>query len=213
MSGRPLFLIGAIFLCGLLLGLIINMRQSSRERERSTMEAIRQEVAPEPEILARDVEFVQGDEGRVNWRIRASRAEYDQDNGVVDVDHPQMTSYLGRDRREVFVRADVGTVNQQQDSLTLRSNVDGRFGLFSIKAESLDYFGVMQKVFLKGGVSVSRPDISINARAVEINIATHRLVAAGGVTAVLSPDLASIEDQEQLLKAPQPAVSEAINQE
>lgn len=213
MSGRPLLLIGAIFLCGLLLGLIINMRQSSSERERSTMEAIRQDIAPEPEILARDVEFVQGKDGNVDWRIRAAAAQYDQDNGIVSVDFPQMTSYLGQERREVFVRADSGQINQQQDTLSLRSNVDGRFGMFSIKSESLDYFGVMQKVFLKGGVSVSRPDISINARAVEINIATHQLVAAGGVTAVMSPELARIKDQEQLLKAPEPVASEPINQE
>ena len=45
----------------------------------------------------------------------------------------------------------------------------------------------MKKVYLKGGVMVRRPDMTLTAKAVEIDLESRQLTAAGGVEALLAP--------------------------
>jgi hypothetical protein len=42
-------------------------------------------------------------------------------------------------------------------------------------------------VYLKGGVTVRHPDMTIKAAAVEIDLVSRQLIAAGGVEALLAP--------------------------
>lgn len=154
-------------------------------------------VLEDADIEAEDIELVQGKDGALQWKLQASNAKYNQEKKLVAVERPQLTAFFGDERQEVFIRADSGDIDQKNDNLTLWDNIDGRFGLFALKAEHFDYIGAMGKVYLKGGVSVSRPDLSVNATAVEIDIVTRELVAAGGVEAVIIPqDTLSAPDQE-----------------
>jgi LPS export ABC transporter protein LptC len=180
---KPLVLVVLIFVLGLAIGLVVNERRNGRDA------ALEKPVAkaPEPDVTAEDLELVQGLDGKVLWRVRAKSAQYRLDQRIVQVLRPQLTAYVGADRQEVFVKSDLGEVNQQGNTMTLRDNITGRFGEFVLTSDVFDYIGAMKKIYLKGQVSVSRPDFSVNATTVEINLDTRELTAAGGVTAELLP--------------------------
>jgi lipopolysaccharide assembly outer membrane protein LptD (OstA) len=58
----------------------------------------------------------------------------------------------------------------------------------ALDAQHLDYVGAIGKVYLKGGVTVRRPDMTVQAKALEIDLVTRQMVAAGGVEALLAPE-------------------------
>lgn len=189
LTGKTWAALAAIFVGGLLVGLFLSRGEKPADEE--PRPAAREKSGPAgtlggADISAQDIELVQGKAGQVQWRLRARNAEYNQDKGRVMVTKPQMLSYVGEERREVYIQAERGEIDQQGDNLTLWDRVEGRYGHFALSAENFDYIGAMNKVFLKGGVQVRRPDMSIDAAAVEIDLATRELVAAGGVSAFIA---------------------------
>ncbi len=123
----------------------------------------------------------------MTWKLLAKSAKYNQEKHLVGVERPQLTAFFGDDRQEVYVKSERGDIDQNNDNLTLYDGVTGRFGDIAIDAQYLDYVGAINKVYLKGGVSVRHPDMSIKATAVEIDLLSRQLVAAGGVEALLAP--------------------------
>jgi LPS export ABC transporter protein LptC len=140
------------------------------------------------DIFAEDIELVQGVDGRIDWKLKAKGAEYDQGSNSIRIVAPQLSAYLGEDRQEVFVRADMGQVDQRADNFRLWENISGHYGMFAIKADEFDYIGAMNKVYLKGRVVIRRGDVTISATAIEIDTKTRVLVAGGGVEAVFTLD-------------------------
>ena len=192
MKGRPALILVLIFAVGLILGIaikavffsdpIVEVESMKPEGTKS-----RQRLLEEADVTAEDIELVQGRQGAMIWKLLAKSAKYNQEQGLIGVERPQLTAYFGDDRQEVYVRADRGVVDQANDNLTLYDGVSGRFGDLSLDAQHLDYVGAMDKVYLKGGVTVRRPDMTIQAKALEIDLVTRQFVAAGGVTALLAP--------------------------
>jgi LPS export ABC transporter protein LptC len=172
-----------IFVLGLAIGLVVNEQRNGRAVAPEKPVA----KAAEPDVMAEDLELVQGADGKVLWRVRAKTAQYSLNQRIVQVVSPQLTAFVGADRQEVFIKSDLGEVNQQGNTMTLRDNITGRYGSFVLSSDVFDYIGAMKKIYLKGRVGVSRPDFSVNATTVEINLETRELTAAGGVTAELIP--------------------------
>jgi len=181
-----------IFVVGLMLGIGVKAlffadpilkSEAGKEHDPKT----RQEMFDEADISAEDIELVQGKQGAMEWKLLAKTAKYNQEKGLIGVAYPQLTAFFGDERQEVYVRADRGEVDQDDDNLTLYDNVSGRFGDLALDAQHLDYVGAIDKVYLKGGVTVRRPDMTIQAKAMEIDLVTRQLVAAGGVEALLAP--------------------------
>ena len=192
MNRRPALILVLIFVVGLAVGIAVKALFFSdpiveQEAAGPVETKSRQQLLDEADITAKDIELVQGAQGVMTWRLLATTAKYNQDKKLVGVEHPQLTAFFGKDRQEVYVKADRGEVDQKNDNLTLYDNVSGRFGDLALEAQHLDYVGAINKVYLKGGVSIRRPDMSFDAVAVEIDLVTHELVAAGGVKALLAP--------------------------
>ena len=192
MKRRPALILVLIFVIGLAVGIAVKALFFSDpivepEAVKPVENKSRQQLLDEADITAKDIELVQGAQGVMTWRLLATTAKYNQDKKLVGVERPQLTAYFGKDRQEVYVKADRGEVDQKNDNLTLYDNVSGRFGDLALEAQHLDYVGAINKVYLKGGVSIRRPDMSFKAVAVEIDLVTHELVAAGGVKALLAP--------------------------
>ena len=193
MARKPLWILIIIFVLGVGLGLWVN-----QQRNGTAEPAPKPQKSAEPDVLAEDLELVQGSEGKELWRVRARSAQYSLDQRIVQVLRPQLSAYVGEDRQEVFVRSDTGEINQQGNTVTLHDNISGRFGAFALTSDVFDYIGAMKKVYLKGRVVVTRPDFEVNATTVEINLDTHELTAAGGVTAVLTPaSLGSLKKEKK----------------
>ncbi|MBI9078155.1 MAG: LPS export ABC transporter periplasmic protein LptC [Pseudodesulfovibrio sp.] len=192
MKGRPGLTVLVIFAIGLAAGVAINaiffsdpiIEKVSVETE---TEKSHERLFDDANVTAEDIELVQGKHGSMTWKLLAKSAKYDQERHLVGVERPQLTAYFGVDRQEVYVKSDRGEIDQGNDNLTLYDGVTGRFGDIALDAQHLDYVGAIGKVYLKGGVLLRHPDMTIKAVAVEIDLVTHKLVAAGGVEALLAP--------------------------
>ena len=204
---RVLFLLLIIFAVGVMVGVILfssripdlpsqpEVTVKVEEEGAETVESHGVDIE-EPDIIAEDIELLQGAQGRIDWRVQAKTAKYSQEQGKVVVSLPQLTAFIGEEREEVFIRADLGEVDQEGDNLRLWDNVIGRYGMFALRADSFDYIGAMNRVYLKGNVGVERPDISVNATALEIDVNSRELVAGGGVEALITPEgLSEVLDQ------------------
>jgi len=179
---KPFVTVVVIFLLGLAIGLVVNQQRGTRSTpaEKALTKA-------EPQVQAEDLELVQGSDGKELWRVRAKSAEYSLDQRIVQVIRPQLSAYIGPEREEVFIKSDTGEINQMGNTMTLRDNIAGRFGAFALTSDVFDYIGAMKKAYFKGRVVVTRPDFTVNATTVEINLETKELTAAGGVAAELTP--------------------------
>lgn len=190
MKGRPALFV-TIFIVGLVFGVTVKALFFSdpliRDADELKVEKSRQQLIDESAIVAEDIELVQGTKGAMTWKLLAKTAKYNQEKKLIGVTRPQLTAFFGEDRKEVYVKADRGEVDQNDDNLTLYDNVTGRFGDLALNAQHLDYVGAIKKVYLKGGVTVRRPDMTLEASAVEIDLVSRELVAAGGVKALLAP--------------------------
>ncbi|WP_285904837.1 LPS export ABC transporter periplasmic protein LptC [Pseudodesulfovibrio pelocollis] len=192
MKGRPGLLLVTIFLVGLLAGIVIKAAFFTEEIvEPTAVQPVsgksRTQLLDEADITAEDIELVQGRLGAMTWKLLATEARYNQERKLVGVTRPQLSAYFGEERQEVYVKADRGEVDQPNDNLTLYDNVTGRFGVMALDAGHLDYVGAIDKVYLKGGVTVRRPDMTLTAVAVEIDLVSLELKAAGGVEALFAP--------------------------
>ncbi len=181
---KPFVTVVVIFLLGLAIGLVVNQQRATQSPQPAPEQ---QAVKAEPDVVAEDLELVQGSDGKELWRIRAKSAEYSLDQRIVSVIRPQLSAYIGTEREEVFIKSDLGEINQSGNTVTLRDNIAGRYGDFTLTSDVFDYIGAMKKAYFKGRVIVTRPDFSVNATTVEINLETRELTAAGGVAAELSP--------------------------
>lgn len=193
MKGRPALTLSLIFVFGLLLGLGVNAVFFSDpimepDTPTESTPASRRQLFEDADVSAEDIELVQGRQGSMDWKLQAKTAKYNQGLGLIAVEYPQLTAFFGEDRQEVYVRADRGEVDQENDNLTLYDGVSGRFGDIALDAQQLDYVGAIGKVYLKGGVTVRRPDMTIQAKALEIDLVARQMVAAGGVEALLAPE-------------------------
>lgn len=193
MKGRPALTFFLIFAVGLFLGVVVKavffsdpiIQEPPAEVD---TDKSRKRLLDEADVTAEDIELVQGKQGYLVWKLLAKTAKYNQENSLIGVERPQMTAYFGDDRQEVYIKADRGEIDQGNDNLTLYDGVSGRFGDTALDAQHLDYVGAMDKVYLKGGVTIRRPDMTIQATAVEIDLVSRQLVAAGGVEALLAPE-------------------------
>jgi len=183
MTRKPIVLLTLLFVLGVAIGMVVNYQRGGSSR----LPDQQQGNQSDPDILAEDLELVQGSAGKIEWRVRARSAEYSFDKRIVHVKNPQLFAYIGTEGEEFFLKADKGEVNQQGNTLTLSDNIVGQYNGFTLSSDVFDYIGAMKKLYLKGHVSVFRPDFQINATAVEINVETRELTAAGGVEAELTP--------------------------
>ncbi|QGY41128.1 LPS export ABC transporter periplasmic protein LptC [Pseudodesulfovibrio cashew] len=192
MRKRPALSILIIFAVGMTIGIAVKTYFFSdplvmEQPAPSTADMSREELLNQADIVAEDIELVQGKQGAMTWKLLAKTAKYNQKRKLIGVTRPQLTAYFGEDRKEVYVKADRGEVDQSNDNLTLYDNITGRFGDMELVAQYLDYVGAIKKVYLKGGVTVRRPDMTLTATAVEIDLVSRELTAAGDVKALMAP--------------------------
>lgn len=191
MAKRPVVSIGIIAVICLVVGLAVKAvffsAPAPEQVGEEGGEKSRQELLDEASVVAQDVELTQGRQGAMEWKLLAKTAKYNQEAKLVGVTDPRLTAYYGEDRREVFIRADRGEVDQSKDNLTLYDNVTGRFGRLDISAPHLDYNGGDDKVFITGGAHLTKPELDLTAEEAEIDLEKRVLVATGNVKAVIHP--------------------------
>lgn len=146
------------------------------------------------DISAEEIELIQGTGGDVEWILRAGSADYDQENGLVIADKPRVTYYLGRDRKEVFVRALHGEVSQKGDGLKLWDHVEGQYGDMELKADHLNFKPKENMLFLEGNVKVQSPSVYISSKRVKVDLVTREIMIEDGMEALISPNMVAMPE-------------------
>ena len=146
------------------------------------------------DISAEEIELIQGTGGDVEWILRAGSADYDQENGLVIADKPRVTYYLGRDRKEVFVRALHGEVSQKGEGLKLWDTVQGHYGDMQLKSDRLNFKPKDNMLFLEGNVRVQSPSVYIMSKRVKVNLVTREIMIEDGMEALISPNMVAMPE-------------------
>ncbi|OEU65136.1 MAG: LPS export ABC transporter periplasmic protein LptC [Desulfovibrio sp. S3730MH75] len=141
------------------------------------------------DISAEEIELIQGTGGDVEWILRAGSADYDQDSGLIKADKPRVTYYLGRDRKEVLIRALHGEVSQQGEGLKLWDNVEGDYEDMKLHADTLDFKPKENLMFLEGNVKVQSPTIYIISQKVKVDLVTREIMIEDGMEALIAPNM------------------------
>jgi LPS export ABC transporter protein LptC len=146
------------------------------------------ESQPEADIVADSIELTQGRAGRIMWSLKADTGRYHETDGLIDLEEPRITYFLGKDREEVRLGSRAGTVYQQQDRVVLSERVSGAYDAFDIKANRLDYEGEGGELILSGAVSLKRFGLDLDADQAVIHLLNKTMTATGNVTAVIRRD-------------------------
>ncbi|MDK2955000.1 MAG: hypothetical protein PWQ57_496 [Desulfovibrionales bacterium] len=146
------------------------------------------ESQPEADIVADAIELTQGQAGRIMWSLKADTGRYHEQDGLIDLDEPRITYFLGEKREEVHLGSQAGTVYQKQDRIVLSELVSGSYDAFDIKANRLDYEGEGGALILSGAVSLKRFGLDLDADKAVIHLLNKTMTATGNVTAVIRRD-------------------------
>ena len=154
----------------------------------------------EVDVSMQGIELSQGREGRVQWRLKASGAEYLQEGGLIRVDSPVVTYYGGADGQgpaasgskpgstPIVVTAPKGEVLQDDEVVTLWPDVTVTMGMGEMRAERLVFTGKETRTIrLTGSVVMHRGEMAVRAPEVEYDLDKDIIVAKGGVEADLNP--------------------------
>lgn len=142
-------------------------------------------AAPEADIVAQSIELTQGRAGKIMWSLEAQTGEYDEAAGIIDLDQPRITYYLGEKREKVRLGSKTGTVYQNEDRLILRQGVTGAYDVFDIGADQLDYDGEDGELVLVGDVTMRRSGLELFSQHSVIHLLSKNMTATGNVTAVI----------------------------
>ncbi|WP_027721910.1 LPS export ABC transporter periplasmic protein LptC [Maridesulfovibrio zosterae] len=192
--GAVLYFILAVFL-GLAAGTILGKKYASYPHmARALVENPIVANQKKSDISAEEIELIQGTGGDVEWILRAGSADYDQENGLVIADKPRVTYYLGRDRKEVFVRALHGEVSQKGEGLKLWDTVQGHYGDMQLKSDRLNFKPKDNMLFLEGNVKVQSPSVYIMSKRVKVNLVTREIMIEDGMEALISPNMVAMPE-------------------
>lgn len=177
--GRKLSL--GLLLLALVLGLGLWGWSEIRERLRPAAELVK-EIPDnvEVDVSARGVTLSQGEAGRINWKLFAASAAYDQETGEAVLDNPEVTYRLD-DGREITVAAPKGVVDRAEDTASLGPHVTANFGDARLTGKQLDYDGQSQSIEVSGDVVLERPDMILAAPVLVFSLETGNISARGGV--------------------------------
>lgn len=154
------------------------------------------------DVSMQGVELSQGREGHIQWRLRASGAEYLQEGGLVRVDEPVVTYYGGpgdgsdggpaASGKPITVTAPKGEVLQDDEVVTLWPEVTVTMDLGDMRADKLVYTGKdTRSIRMTGSVELRRTGLSVKAPEVVYDLDKDIMVAWGGVEADMTADMAA----------------------
>ncbi|WP_156900651.1 LPS export ABC transporter periplasmic protein LptC [Maridesulfovibrio bastinii] len=198
MSLRRVWGLGiAMLVCGVIVGAYLARHYNP------VFYGIRQEIKAPPvrsngtsDVSVDGIELTQGTGGDIEWKLKAGSADYDQEKGLVIADKPEVTYFLGRDRKEVVVRAVHGEVSQKGKGLRLWKNVRGHYGELALKAENLHFNPKKNFLILNGNVILNSHSLFVEAPKVSVNLKTREITVDNNVEALISPDVLTTSKQK-----------------
>lgn len=74
-------------------------------------------------IAVKGIVLTQGEGGLESWRLNATSASVDQENGLVSVTSPKITYFFKDQPKNLYIDSEKGVVQQSKNIVTLEGNV------------------------------------------------------------------------------------------
>ncbi len=137
----------------------------------------------EADISVDGMEFSQGAEGRVLWKVKAKSGGYTQDSAVLELEEPEITYFRGETEEPIQVKATAGRLDQGQGTAFLWPDVRIKSGVVHVEASRMKYTKETEIITLDDGVVVTHPDMTLTAPQMELYVPENEITATGGVVA------------------------------
>ncbi len=147
-------------------------------------------------MALKSIELVQGESGKMIWRLRTSSAIMRRQDGNIEVREPRLTYFLKPDDKELFVQAELGDIIQTENKFRFVKNVYITSGERSVAGDLLEYDGSTRTMTLPHASYFSSPDLEGSASKVIWRMDDSAIEALGNVNVYFSPNSG---------KAPSPA--------
>jgi LPS export ABC transporter protein LptC len=123
--------------------------------------------------------------GTVLWELEGHNATYEQAHDMLLVQRPRIL-YFGHST-PLEVQATRGTLWQKQGEAMLSGNVTATTPGYHISAQTLYYTEKNASLQLSGSVVLESSRMQAQAPQVEVSLREERIIASGGVSAILHP--------------------------
>ncbi len=178
----------AVFFFGIISGIYLTWDRGEKLKSGRNKTAASEPLLPKErvDISAERIELAQGSGGAMEWSLSAGRGEYDQQNRLVVISDPDVTYYMGIERKPVRVRGKKGSVSQETGGIRMWDGVLVDFDNLSINATELEYFSSNKTLRLDQGVTMERAGLSANATTVIMDMTTRDVQVTGPIQALMA---------------------------
>lgn len=141
------------------------------------------------DLSLKGIELSHGKEGQLHWKLTAKRAQYLQDQGVVEVTEPKISYHFVDDNKTLEVVAAQGRIEQQNERARLWPEVTAEYGENTLRADELEYEGERRELILSGNVQLMGPKLNCYAARMRYMLKTNDIIVEDGVKAqfILDP--------------------------
>jgi len=159
-------------------------RGKSPQGERPALE---ESAESQAEMKLTDMEYVEIQEGRHLWTLRADEADYFQDQQKTLLKRVRLTLFLA-DGREVFLESDQGMLYAGTKDIELWDSVSARLPEgYRLATDRAAYHHQGQTIASSSGIHLTGPDVDLKGKEWEYRIQENRGTVAGGVKASILP--------------------------
>ena len=123
-------------------------------------------------------------DGRLEWSLDASSANYIQDKKAVIFKDISVIFYL-KDNRKIFLKADEGTLNTDSNDIEVAGNVVIQNQDYKMVTEKLNYRHEQRLIVTKNRIKISGTAGNIAANALEFDLNTSNVELTGDVKGFL----------------------------
>ncbi len=133
-------------------------------------------------LSLKSIDLFQGEGGFEVWRLKAEWASMQKKGGKIFVEKPKLVYLMPPDNRELFVTADKGDIDQQEQILRFIDNVFAYQGNNTLRGPLLVYNGTAKTMTFPDGGEFSGKGSSGSAPFVIWSMHSNTVEASGGVT-------------------------------
>ena len=144
------------------------------------------------------MELVQGENGKMTWRLRTTGALMRRQDGNIEVTDPRLTYFMQPDDNELFVQADFGDIFQTDNKFRFVRNVFITNEDRAVAGDLLEYDGTTRIMTMPNASHFSSPDLQGSASRVIWRMDDSAIESIGNVNVFFKSGakLAPSETQE-----------------
>lgn len=140
----------------------------------------------DPAVSQRIREFrrVKVKDGRKEWELVASEAQFVADQGQVEINAPKLAFY-GGEGRDVAVKGAAGRVfleSGEVDRIELSGGIDVTVGEYFVETDKAIYFENINSIAAPGEVRLKSADIALTGQSMLLDLGKRKVLFRNGIS-------------------------------